>query len=283
MGNCSQCNVSESKNNRDDIISSAQNEKIRKLNVDKFSKQFLESLNNIRTNIKKYGQILDKISTSINKDVTELTIANVSLTDEDKKLVKHLLQYLSSHEDKVNIVKEIAVFLNQSENSMPIEWSQPAYDIINSNTQNTSLSSEITQEIKIEINKALHNNLAETVFTMKQYYEPYNLIWHLLFEDKEKISTLLKEEYYVGCCITIKNEFSIYLILFNYNKRKAIIDGVNPVTGAKEPLSLEEKFFENLEYKDKIIEGNYIYTGDNILNVVFKLWNGETKEENIVI
>lgn len=283
MGNCSQCNVSESKNNRDDIISSAQNEKIRKLNVDKFSKQFLESLNNIRTNIKKYGQILDKISTSINKDVTELTIANVSLTDEDKKLVKHLLQYLSSHEDKVNIVKEIAVFLNQSENSMPIEWSQPVYDIINSNTQNTSLSSEITQEIKIEINKALHNNLAETVFTMKQYYEPYNLIWHLLFEDKEKISTLLKEEYYVGCCITIKNEFSIYLILFNYNKHKAIIDGVNPVTGAKEPLSLEEKFFENLEYKDKIIEGNYIYTGDNILNVVFKLWNGETKEENIVI
>ena len=283
MGNCSQCNVSESKNNRDDIISSAQNEKIRKLNVDKFSKQFLESLNNIRTNIKKYGQILDKISTSINKDVTELTIANVSLTDEDKKLVKHLLQYLSSHEDKVNIVKEIAVFLNQSENSMPIEWSQPAYDIINSNTQNTSLSSEITQELKIEINKALHNNLAETVFTMKQYYEPYNLIWHLLFEDKEKISTLLKEEYNVGCCITIKNEFSIYLILFNYNKRKAIIDGVNPVTGAKEPLSLDEKFFENLEYKDKIIEGNYIYTGDNILNVVFKLWNGETKEENIVI
>ena len=58
---------------------------------------------------------------------------------------------------------------------------------------------------------------------------------------------------------------------------------MNPVTGAKEPLSLDEKFFENLEYKDKIIEGNYIYTGDNILNVVFKLWNGETKEENIVI
>ena len=169
MGNCSQCNVSESKNNRDDIISSAQNEKIRKLNVDKFSKQFLESLNNIRTNIKKYGQILDKISTSINKDVTELTIANVSLTDEDKKLVKHLLQYLSSHEDKVNIVKEIAVFLNQSENSMPIEWSQPAYDIINSNTQNTSLSSEITQELKIEINKALHNNLAENLNNFYQH------------------------------------------------------------------------------------------------------------------
>ena len=51
---------------------------------------------------------------------------------------------------------------------------------------------------------------------MKQYYEPYNLIWHLLFEDKEKISTLLKKEYYVGCCITIKNEFSIYLILFRF-------------------------------------------------------------------
>ena len=67
------------------------------------------------------------------------------------------------------------------------------------------------------------------------------------------------------------------------NKHKEIIDGVNPVTGAKEPLTMEEKFFANLEYKDKVIEGTYFYSGDNILNVVFKLWNGETKEENIVI
>lgn len=114
MGNCTQCTVKEVKNDRDDLISVAQREKIKHLNVNDYSKELINALNNIRANMKKYGMLLEKIASSA-KESNEINISGIELTDEDKKLVKHFLQYLQSHEDKINIIKEISnVLLSQS-------------------------------------------------------------------------------------------------------------------------------------------------------------------------
>lgn len=231
--------------------------------------------------MKKYGMLLEKIASSA-KESNEINISGIELTDEDKKLVKHFLKDLQSHEDKVNIIKEISnVLLSQS--SKTVEWNQKIYDTISSYANKNELYKEIPQELRIDINKAVDKNVSETIFSYTKYFEAYNMVWHLLINNKEQIDSMLLNYYEVGCCVTVKKEFCTYIILLKMNKHKAIIDGVNPVTGAKEPLTMEEKFIANLEYKDKVIEGNYFYSGDSILNVVFKLWNGETKEENIVI
>lgn len=282
MGNCTQCTIHEEQPNRNDIINTAQAEKIKKLNVLDYSKSLFSSLNNIRLNMKKYGLILEKLSSFDSKE-SELRITGVDLSEEDQKVVKHLLQYLSTHEDKVNIVKEISTFLLSKEPTKEIAWNQDVYDIIMKYASKEELKEEIPQELRIDINKALQKNISGTIFSMSKFYEPYNLIWHLLINNKEKIDSLLLDEYLVGCSVTVKKEFTTSLILLNMSRHKPIIDGVNPVTGAKDPLTLDEKFFDNLTYKDQVIEGNYFYTDDNVLNVIFKFWNGETKEENIVI
>ena len=88
MGNCTQCTIHEEQPNRNDIINTAQAEKIKKLNVLDYSKSLFSSLNNIRLNMKKYGLILEKLSSSDSKE-SELRITGVDLSEEDQKVVKH--------------------------------------------------------------------------------------------------------------------------------------------------------------------------------------------------
>ena len=213
MGNCTQCTVKEVKNDRDDVISSAQREKIKHLNVNDYSKELFNALNNIRANMKKYGMLLEKIASST-KESNEINISGIELTDEDKKLVKHFLQYLQSHEDKVNIIKEISNFLlNQS--SKTIEWNQKIYEIISSYANKNELYKEIPQELRIDINKAVDKNVSETIFSYTKYFEAYNMVWHLLIDNKEQIDSMLLDEYEVGCCVTIKTILYLYNFIKN--------------------------------------------------------------------
>ena len=213
MGNCTQCTVKEVKNDRDDVISSAQREKIKHLNVNDYSKELINALNNIRANMKKYGMLLEKIASSA-KESNEINISGIELTDEDKKLVKHFLQYLQSHEDKVNIIKEISNFLlNQS--SKTIEWNQKIYDTISSYANKNELYKEIPQELRIDINKAVDKNVSETIFSYTKYFEAYNMVWHLLIDNKEQIDSMLLDEYEVGCCVTIKTILYLYNFIKN--------------------------------------------------------------------
>ena len=59
-----------------------------------------------------------------------------------------------------------------------------------------------------------------------------------------------------------------------------IINGVNPITGNYQPLTLNETFLKDINYKDNIVGGSYVFTGEEV-NIIFMLSDGTKKEENI--
>ena len=68
--------------------------------------------------------------------------------------------------------------------------------------------------------------------------------------------------------------------MFELNIDDVIINGVNPITGNYQPLTLNETFLKDVNYKDNIVGGSYVFTGEEV-NIIFMLSDGTKKEENI--
>lgn len=252
-------------------IQPGQLKQIKAINIQKYSKTVFDAFNHIRQNIQKYSAFLDNIyaaNSSLDK--------NNFPSELEGKVFEHLITFIKSHEEEKNIMKEFSEHLKTTSSSEPVIWSLSVHEIVSK-----KLSKAPAKDCITEINKALNKNLCCCEFALEKYYEAEFAIWHIFLEHKERFIQLLKENYVCGSVATHKsNGFKTTLILLSENTKIVEIDGNNPVTGAKEPLSLNEPFFKDLAYKPQIIGGNYIYSGDT-LNVTFKLFNGEVKEENI--
>lgn len=270
MGNgCNKLETIETNGNGTKIPSD-QMKQIKAINIAKYSKTIFDSFNHIRQNIQKYSSFLD----NVNVDNSELDKNNFT-SELEEKVFKHLLNFLKAHEEEKNIIKEFSEHLKSTSSSEPVKWDENVHEIVSKKLKKNQAKDCLT-----EINKVLNRNLCCREFALEKYYEAEFAIWHILLEHKERFAQLFKENYVCGSVATQKtNGFKTTLILLGENTTIVEIDGNNPVTGAKEPLSLNEPFFNNLKYKAQIVRGNYIYSGDT-LNVTFKLCNGEIKEEN---
>lgn len=272
MGNI--CNNSEVKETPDTISNRYSAEdlaKIKAIDIRKYSLSIFERFNSIRKNFTQTSALLSSI-------VSRTPRSQMTFSEEEKRVSEHLQTFLETHEEEAVIIKELSVHLEASSSSTNVPWNEDAFCLFSSHPSNTKYNELIT-----DINKAMNKNLYCTEYSILTFYPYEYAIWHLLLEHKEKYIQLLKDNYICGTVITYKTKgFKTILVLFCENTQNVEIEGYNPVTGAKELLSLKDLCFKDIPYKSQIIKGNYIYSGD-VLNVTFKLFNGEIIEENINI
>lgn len=286
MGGCFEKSVVEIGNTpRRGQLTEEEKRQIKKLDPAKYSKALFAALNSVRGDKNKYGQLLERVlSLSSEEEAATLKISGVTLQEDDLVLITHLFKYISTNDDKISIIKEISVNLLKESNAKEIKWSDEAYKISTKNYDN--LDSNRSQEVKNQINKAMNKNIYIKKYSIENYYEPICALWHILLDNKEQIKSLLTDDYLYGfskTTVTKNYSFTTSIILLNENTNAVVIDGTNPVTGEKEPLLLTDKIFDKITYKSQIVGGSYVYSGDSVLNVVFKLLCGESKEENLIV
>ena len=247
-------------------------------------------LNDIRISPKKYSELLlDNLSLLKENPENEnkTLINNIENNENPKKTLRDLLlSFLQSNDEMYSILQELVSKFEtlSSKEIKSIDFEIELYEAIDnyykSNNNNMNDSSSIIFSV------ATNKNLRVIEYEIENYCKPEMTIWKILLDHKEKTDEILSDDYIKGIAYSFcednnLNNFKTKIyFLYEVKTKDVIITGINPLSGVYLPLKLDEPFFKDIPYKDKIIGGSYVYIEDGI-NVEFILYNGEKAEENI--
>ena len=249
-------------------------------------------LNDIRISPKKYSELLlDSLSLLKEKENPEnenkTLINNIENNENPKKTLRDLLlSFLQSNDEMYSILQELVSKFEtlSSKEIKSIDFEIELYEAIDnyykSNNNNMNDSSSIIFSV------ATNKNLRVIEYEIENYCKPEMTIWKILLDHKEKTDEILSDDYIKGIAYSfcednnLNNFRTKIYFLYEVKIKDVIINGINPLSGVYLPLKLDEPFFKDISYKDKIIGGSYVYIEDGI-NVEFFLYNGEKVEENI--
>ena len=247
-------------------------------------------LNDIRISPKKYSELLlDNLSLLKENPENEnkTLINNIENNENPKKALRDLLlSFLQSNDEMYSILQELVSKFEtlSSKEIKSIDFEIELYEAIDnyykSNNNNMNDSSSIIFSV------ATNKNLRVIEYEIENYCKPEMTIWKILLEHKEKTDEILSDDYIKGIAYSfcednnLNNFRTKIYFLYEVKIKDVIINGINPLSGVYLPLKLDEPFFKDISYKDKIIGGSYVYIEDGI-NVEFFLYNGEKVEENI--
>ena len=247
-------------------------------------------LNDIRISPKKYSELLlDNLSLLKENPENEnkTLINNIENNENPKKNLRDLLlSFLQSNDEMYSILQELVSKFEtlSSKEIKSIDFEIELYEAIDnyykSNNNNMNDSSSIIFSV------ATNKNLRVIEYEIENYCKPEMTIWKILLDHKEKTDEILSDDYIKGIAYSfcednnLNNFRTKIYFLYEVKIKDVIINGINPLSGVYLPLKLDEPFFKDISYKDKIIGGSYVYIEDGI-NVEFFLYNGEKVEENI--
>ena len=247
-------------------------------------------LNDIRISPKKYSELLlDNLSLLKENPENEnkTLINNIENNENPKKTLRDLLlSFLQSNDEMYSILQELVSKFEtlSSKEIKSIDFEVELYEAIDnyykSNNNNMNDSSSIIFSV------ATNKNLRVIEYEIENYCKPEMTIWKILLDHKEKTDEILSDDYIKGIAYSfcednnLNNFRTKIYFLYEVKIKDVIINGINPLSGVYLPLKLDEPFFKDISYKDKIIGGSYVYIEDGI-NVEFFLYNGEKVEENI--
>ena len=262
-------------------------------------------LNDIRISPKKYSELLlDSLSLLKEKEnpendnqnnipLPQQVNTNNFNTDYEENprtsLREFLSSFLKSNDEMYSILQELVSKFNSLslKEIKSIEYEEELYQAIdnyyNSNKENNNNNNTSSSTI---FSIAMDKNLRVIEYEIDCYTQPEITIWKILLEHKEKTDEILSDDYIKGIAYSFcednnLNNFKTKIyFLYEVKTKDVIITGINPLSGVYLPLKLDEPFFKDIPYKDKIIGGSYVYIEDGI-NVEFILYNGEKAEENI--
>jgi hypothetical protein len=262
-------------------------------------------LNDIRISPKKYSELLlDSLSLLKEKEnpendnqnnipLPQQVNTNNFNTDYEENprtsLREFLSSFLKSNDEMYSILQELVSKFNSLslKEIKSIEYEEELYQAIdnyyNSNKENNNNNNTSSSTI---FSIAMDKNLRVIEYEIDCYTQPEITIWKILLEHKEKTDEILSDDYIKGIAYSFcednnLNNFKTKIyFLYEVKIKDVVITGINPLSGVYLPLKLDEPFFKDIPYKDKIIGGSYVYIEDGI-NVEFFLYNGEKVEENI--
>ncbi len=270
-------------------------------------------LNDLRISPKKYSELLlDTLSLlkekenpeNDNQNNIQLPIemnTNNFNTDYEKNPRKSLNEFLSSflqsNDEMYSILQELVSKFNtlSLKEIKSIEYEEELYQAIdnyyktnneNNNNNNNNINDNNNSSSSSIFSIAMNKNLRVIEYEIDSYTQPEITIWRILLEHKEKTDEILSDDYIKGIAYSFcednnLNNFKTKIyFLYEVKIKDVVITGINPLSGVYLPLKLDEPFFKDIPYKDKIIGGSYVYIEDGI-NVEFFLYNGEKVEENI--
>ena len=185
----------------------------------------------------------------------------------------------------------------------PREWSKNLYDAIDNaakkiydNSSNNEFDEKNNEEFspQIILSTALQQRVKIIEYEVSNYATPEIIVWRLLIQNREKICDILYDDYFSGLSYSYvdkeennneKNdelEFfkTKFYFIYKLKEEDIVISGLNPFSGLYLPLKLTEPIFKDINFKNEIVGGNYVYN-ENGITAVFELYNGEHKEENI--
>ena len=264
-------------------------------------------LNDIRISPKKYSELLlDSLSLLKEKEnpendnqnnipLPQQVNTNNFNTDYEENprtsLREFLSSFLKSNDEMYSILQELVSKFNSLslKEIKSIEYEEELYQAIdnyyNSNKENNNNNNNNTSSSTI-FSIAMDKNLRVIEYEIDCYTQPEITIWKILLEHKEKTDEILSDDYIKGIAYSFcednnLNNFKTKIyFLYEVKIKDVVITGINPLSGVYLPLKLDEPFFKDIPYKNKIIGGSYVYIEDGI-NVEFFLYNGEKVEENI--
>ena len=261
-------------------------------------------LNDLRISPKKYSELLlDSLSLLKEKEnpendnqnnipLPQQVNTNNFNTDYEENprtsLREFLSSFLKSNDEMYSILQELVSKFNSLslKEIKSIEYEEELYQAIdnyyNSNKENNNNNTSSSTIFSIAMDK----NLRVIEYEIDCYTQPEITIWKILLEHKEKTDEILSDDYIKGIAYSFcednnLNNFKTKIyFLYEVKIKDVVITGINPLSGVYLPLKLDEPFFKDIPYKNKIIGGSYVYIEDGI-NVEFFLYNGEKVEENI--
>lgn len=236
-------------------------------------------INDIRTNPEKYSKLIAESLALLTQQSQEQKELNPLQTFLDN--------FLKSNEEMLSIIKELGTKIDSiAANKKPsIEWNEDLYKALLEETKIVAEDSSKTLQPSVIFSLATKKNLRVVEYELNGYYDPEITAWKLLLEHKEKTNDILSDDYIYAIAFSScedgkkENFITKFYFMFEININDVIINGVNPITGNYQPLTLNESFMKDVEYKQNIVGGSYVYTGEEV-NVVFKLCDGTKKEEN---
>ena len=262
-------------------------------------------LNDIRISPKKYSELLlDSLSLLKEKEnpendnqnnipLPQQVNTNNFNTDYEENprtsLREFLSSFLKSNDEMYSILQELVSKFNSLslKEIKSIEYEEELYQAIdnyyNSNKENNNNNNTSSSTI---FSIAMNKNLRVIEYEIDCYTQPEITIWKILLEHKEKTDEILSDDYIKGIAYSfcednnLNNYRTKIYFLYEVKIKDVVITGINPLSGVYLPLKLDEPFFKDIPYKNKIIGGSYVYIEDGI-NVEFFLYNGEKVEENI--
>ena len=262
-------------------------------------------LNDIRISPKKYSELLlDSLSLLKEKEnpendnqnnipLPQQVNTNNFNTDYEENprtsLREFLSSFLKSNDEMYSILQELVSKFNSLslKEIKSIEYEEELYQAIdnyyNSNKENNNNNNTSSSTI---FSIAMDKNLRVIEYEIDCYTQPEITIWKILLEHKEKTDEILSDDYIKGIAYSFcednnLNNFKTKIyFLYEVKIKDVVITGINPLSVVYLPLKLDEPFFKDIPYKNKIIGGSYVYIEDGI-NVEFFLYNGEKVEENI--
>jgi hypothetical protein len=265
-------------------------------------------INDIRINPKKYSELLLDILSLLknNKEKGEIENKNIQntnnfITDYDENprtsLKEFLSSFLQSNDEMHSILQELVSKFEtlSSKEIKSIEYENELYEAIdhyynsnnNINNNNNNIDNNNNNISPSSIfSIAMNKNLKAIEYEINNYTQPEITIWKILLDNKEKTDEIISNDYIKGIAYSfcednnLNNFRTKIYFLYEVKIKDVIINGINPLSGVYLPLKLDEPFFKDISYKDKIIGGSYVYIEDGI-NVEFFLYNGEKVEENI--
>ena len=263
-------------------------------------------LNDIRISPKKYSELLlESLSLLKEKEnpendnqnnipLPQQVNTNNFNTDYEENprtsLREFLSSFLKSNDEMYSILQELVSKFNSLslKEIKSIEYEEELYQAIdnyyNSNKENNNNNNNTSSSTIFSI--AMDKNLRVIEYEIDCYTQPEITIWKILLEHKEKTDEILSDDYIKGIAYSFcednnLNNFKTKIyFLYEVKIKDVVITGINPLSGVYLPLKLDEPFFKDIPYKNKIIGGSYVYIEDGI-NVEFFLYNGEKVEENI--
>ena len=242
-------------------------------------------LNDIRIHPEKYSKL---ISESLS-----LLSGEKSPENQDSSMLplqQFLDTFLKSNEEMLSIITELGAKINSlsSIKKNSIEWNEELYtaisDAFKKNKENNINKEEVLPSVVFS--SVTKKNLRVVEYNLNGYYDPEITIWKLLLEHKEKTNDILSDNYIYGISYSScederrENFMTKFYFMFELNIDDVIINGVNPITGNYQPLTLNETFLKDINYKDNIVGGSYVFTGEEV-NIIFMLSDGTKKEEKI--
>ena len=186
----------------------------------------------------------------------------------------------------------------------PREWNKNLYDAIdnafkkkNDNCSNNEFDEKNGEEFSAQVilSTALQQRVKVIEYEISNYATPEIVVWRLLIANREKICDILYDDYFSGLSYSFIDteeatnnektedlEFfkTNFYFIYKLNEEDIVINGLNPFSGLYLPLKLTEPIFKDINFKNEIVGGNYVYN-ENGITAAFELYNGEHKEENI--